>query len=52
MRILLRSSPIPQLRKEHDRLLVKRGDEILEAAPMIKVDQAGLMGRGGCEAWQ
>ena len=46
MSTLYLTQPGAQLHKEHDRLLVKRGDEILEAVPMIKVDQVVLMGRG------
>lgn len=46
MSTLYLTQPGAQLHKEHERLLVKRGDEILEAVPMIKVDQVVLMGRG------
>ena len=46
MSTLYLTQPGAQLHKEHDRLLVKRGDEILEAVPLIKVDQVVLMGRG------
>ncbi|MCI0549490.1 MAG: CRISPR-associated endonuclease Cas1, partial [Anaerolineae bacterium] len=46
MSTLYLSQPGAQLHKEHDRLLVKRGDEVLEAVPLIKVDQVVLMGRG------
>jgi CRISPR-associated protein Cas1 len=46
MSTLYLSQPGAQLHKEHDRLLVKRGDDILEAVPMIKIDQVVLMGRG------
>lgn len=46
MSTLYLTQPGAQLHKEHDRLLVKRGDEILEAVPMIKVDQVVLMGKG------
>ncbi len=35
-----------QVHKDNDRLLVKKGDEILDAVPLIKVDQVVLMGRG------
>jgi len=35
-----------KLHKEHDRLIVKRGDDVLDTVPMIKVDQVVLMGRG------
>jgi CRISPR-associated protein Cas1 len=46
MSTLYLTQPGAQLHKDHDRLLVKRGDEILEAVPMIKIDQVVLMGRG------
>jgi CRISP-associated protein Cas1 len=46
MSTLYLTQPGSQLHKEHDRLLVKRGDEVLEAIPLIKVDQVVLMGRG------
>lgn len=46
MSTLYLTQPGAQLHKEHDRLLVKRGDDILEAIPLIKVDQVVLMGRG------
>lgn len=46
MSTLYLTQPGAQLHKEHDRLLVKRGDDILEAVPLIKVDQVVLMGRG------
>jgi CRISPR-associated protein Cas1 len=46
MSTLYLTQPGAQLHKEHDRLLVKRGDEILEAVPLIKVDQVVLMGKG------
>jgi CRISP-associated protein Cas1 len=46
MSTLYLTQPGSQLHKEHDRLLVRRGDEILEAIPLIKVDQVVLMGRG------
>ncbi|GAB4400452.1 MAG: CRISPR-associated endonuclease Cas1 [Anaerolineales bacterium] len=46
MSTLYLSQPGAQLHKDHDRLLVKRGDEILEAVPLIKVEQVVLMGRG------
>jgi CRISPR-associated protein Cas1 len=46
MSTLYLTQPGAQLHKEHDRLLVKRGDEILETVPMIKINQVVLMGRG------
>ncbi len=46
MSTLYLTQPGAQLHKEHERLLVKRGDEVLEAVPLIKVDQVVLMGRG------
>lgn len=46
MSTLYLSQPGAKLHKEHDRLLVKRGEEVLEAVPLIKVDQVVLMGRG------
>lgn len=46
MATLYLTQPGSQLHKEHDRLLIKRGDDILEAIPLIKVDQVVLMGRG------
>jgi CRISPR-associated protein Cas1 len=46
MATLYVTEPGTQLHKESDRLLVKRGDEILDAVPLIKVDQVVLVGRG------
>lgn len=46
MSTLYLSQPGAQLHKDHDRLLVKRGEEVLEAVPLIKVEQVVLMGRG------
>lgn len=46
MATLYLSQPGAKLHKEHDRLLVKRGEEVLEAVPLIKVEQVVLMGRG------
>ncbi len=46
MSTLYLTQPGSQLHKEHDRLLIKNGDDVLEAVPMIKVDQVVLMGRG------
>ncbi len=46
MSTLYLTQPGSQLHKEHDRLLIKNGDDVLEAIPMIKVDQVVLMGRG------
>lgn len=46
MTTLYLSQPGAKLHKEHDRLLVKRGEEVLEAVPIIKVEQVVLMGRG------
>jgi CRISPR-associated protein Cas1 len=46
MSTLYLTQPGAQLHKDHDRLLIKRGDEVLEAVPFIKVDQVVLMGRG------
>jgi len=46
MSTLYLSQPGAQLHKEHDRLLVKREGAVLEAVPLIKVDQVVLMGRG------
>ena len=38
--------PGTQVHKDSDRLVVKRGDEVLDAVPLIKVEQVVLMGRG------
>lgn len=46
MSTLYLTQPGSQLHKEHDRLLIKRGEEVLEAVPLIKVEQVVLMGRG------
>ena len=46
MSTLYLTQPGSQLHKEHDRLLVKKGDEVLDAIPLIKVDQVVLMGHG------
>jgi CRISP-associated protein Cas1 len=46
MATLYLSQPGAKLHKDHDRLLVKRGEEVLEAVPLIKVEQVVLMGRG------
>lgn len=46
MSTLYLTQPGSQLHKEHDRLLIKHGEEVLEAVPLIKVDQVVLMGRG------
>ena len=46
MSTLYLTQPGAQLHKDHDRLLVKRGEEVLEAVPLIKIDQVVLMGRG------
>jgi len=35
-----------QVHKDSDRLLVKRGDEVSDAVPLIKVEQVVLVGRG------
>jgi len=40
------TEPGTQLHKENDRLIVKRGDEVLDAVPLIKVEQVVLIGRG------
>jgi CRISPR-associated protein Cas1 len=46
MATLYVTEPGTQVHKESDRLLVRRGDEVIDAVPMIKVDQVVLMGRG------
>jgi CRISPR-associated protein Cas1 len=46
MSTLYLTQPGAQLHKDHDRLLVKRGEDVLEAVPFIKVEQVVLMGRG------
>ncbi|MDI6770719.1 MAG: CRISPR-associated endonuclease Cas1 [Anaerolineales bacterium] len=40
------TEPGAQVCKADERLIVKKGDEILEEIPIIKVDQVVLMGRG------
>jgi len=40
------TEPGAQLCKSDDRLVVKKGDEILEEIPIIKVEQVVLVGRG------
>ena len=46
MATLYVTEPGTQLHKESDRLIVKRGNEILDAVPLIKVEQVVLVGRG------
>lgn len=46
MSTLYLTQPGAQLHKEHDRLLIKCGEDVLDAVPIIKVDQVVLMGRG------
>lgn len=40
------TEPGAQVHKVDERLVVRRGDEVLEDIPLIKVDQVLLMGRG------
>ena len=46
MATLYVTEPGTQLHKESDRLIVKRGEEVLDAVPLIKVEQVVLVGRG------
>lgn len=46
MATLYLTEPGLQLHKEGQRLLVKRGQEVIEDIPMIKVERVILMGRG------
>ena len=46
MATLYLTEPGTQLHKESDRLVVKRGIEVLDAVPLIKIEQVVLVGRG------
>ena len=46
MSTLYLTQPGSQLHKADERLVIKKGDEVLDAIPLIKVDQVVLMGRG------
>ncbi len=46
MSTLYITEPGTQVHKESDRLIIRKGDEILDAVPLIKIDQVVLMGRG------
>lgn len=46
MTTLYLTEPGSQLHKADERLVIKKGDTVLEAIPLIKVDQVVLMGRG------
>jgi len=46
MSTLYVTEPGTQVHKDSDRLVLKRGNDVLEAVPLIKVDQVVLMGRG------
>ncbi len=46
MSTLYLTQPGSQLHKADERLVIKKGDEVLEAVPLIKIDQVVLMGRG------
>jgi CRISPR-associated protein Cas1 len=45
MSTLYLTEPGSQLHKSDERLVIKKGDQVLEAVPFIKVDQVVLMGR-------
>lgn len=46
MTTLYVTEPGTQVHKDNDRLIVKKGDQIVDAVPLIKLDQVVLMGRG------
>lgn len=46
MTTLYVTEPGTQVHKDNDRLVVKKGDEVLDAVPFIKVQQVVLVGRG------
>ncbi len=46
MSTLYVTEPGTRVHKDSDRLVVKRGDEVLDEVPILKVEQVVLMGRG------
>lgn len=46
MATLYVTEPGTQVHKDSDRLVVRRGDDVVDTVPFIKVDQVVLMGRG------
>lgn len=46
MTTLYVTEPGTRVYKENDRLIIKRGEDVLDAVPFIKVEQVVLVGRG------